>query len=108
MTMTADVRGMSTDGRADVSLPVANHKQLRDMLMRGKLTITCPICGKGQEVGVGIHEHVIRCPTHGEFEVTHGALMEKPREPKEWEQALERVKGKTTLGKRARIHTGNF
>ena len=99
---------MSTDSRADVSLPVANHKQLRDMLMRGKLTITCPICGKGQEVGVGIHEHVIRCPTHGEFEVTHGALMEKPREPEEWEQALDHVKDRTAPGKRPRIHTEDF
>jgi hypothetical protein len=44
----------------------------------------------------------------GEFEVTHGALREKPREPKEWEQALERVKGKTAPGKRARIHTEDF
>ena len=76
--------------------------------MKGRLTITCPICGKGQEVGRGTFDHVIRCPTHGEFEVTHGALMEKPREPKEWEQALERVKGKTALGKCARIHTGDF
>ena len=55
--------------------------------MRGKLTITCPICGKGEELGLGTYNHIIRCPTHGEFEVEHSALMEKPREPKEWEQA---------------------
>jgi hypothetical protein len=104
----SDVRGMSTGSRANVSLPVANHKQLRDMLMRGRLTITCPICGKGQEAGVGMHEHVIRCPIHGEFEVTRSALMAKPREPKEWEQALEHVKDRTAPGKRPRIHAEDF
>ena len=33
---------------------------MRDVLMRGKLTITCPICGKGEELGLGTYNHIIR------------------------------------------------
>ena len=73
-------------------------------------TTTCPICGAEAEGFFQTDFHNIRCPTHGEFEVSDTAMVTRLGKASAslWERALERAKLRAESGKPPRILDQDF
>jgi hypothetical protein len=73
--------------------------------------MTCPICGaEAEELPQTGDFHGIRCPSHGEFEVSDSAISIRRGQASSshWERSLERATLRAERGKRPRIMDSDF